>query len=61
MLRRYSTSMTADERFDRIDQSIERLENYLLEFRTEVIQRMDLADQQSNLNFTSLSVRLSNE
>jgi len=46
--------MTADERFDRIDDTIARLTRYMLEFREETARRLDVIDQR--LDFLSHAV-----
>jgi hypothetical protein len=47
--------MGDEQRFDRIDESLSRLSNYLVAFRGEMVQRLDLIEHRLDLAATSIS------
>ena len=51
--------MTTDERLDRIEKAIERLEGYVLGFRDETIRRLEIIEQRLDmLSATAATVDL---
>ena len=52
---------TVDQRFDSIEKELKELRQFMLEFRTEVVQRLDLQDQAMQLNHSTVLARLTNE
>ena len=49
--------MTADERFDRVDSAIERLTQYILDFRQETATRLQAIDNRLDVLASTLASR----
>lgn len=49
------------ERFDKTDSQFRDLRSYLLEMRSETIQRFDQLDARVELNYSSISQRVNHE
>ena len=47
--------MTADERFDRVDSAIERLTQYILDFRQETATRLQAIDNRLDVLASTLA------
>lgn len=47
--------MTIDERFDQLDRTLEGIRAYLLEFRTEIIQRLEFIDRRLDVLSTAVT------
>jgi|SRR6185437_5330072 hypothetical protein len=53
--------MTTDERFDRLDAALERLTQYILEFRTETVRRFEWLEKRIDIvsgNVSALEAKI---